>query len=72
MRITVACPEGLVDIGNRLFGPAFPETEGDAVFQTASWVNIDGKAFTCASWEMDPPGIPLHGSSSVCVRSDWC
>lgn len=68
MRITVACPEGLIDIGNRLYAPAFPETEGEAVFQTASWVNIDGAAFACASWEMHAPDIPLKDNAT---DPDW-
>lgn len=68
MRITVACPEGLIDIGNRLFAPAFPETEGEAVFQTASWVNTDGAGFACASWEMHAPDIPLKDNAS---DPDW-
>lgn len=68
MRITVACPEGLIDIGNRLFAPAFPETEGEAVFQAPSWVNIDGAAFACASWEMHAPDIPLE---DIANDPDW-
>lgn len=73
MRITIACPEGLFDIGNRLFAEAFPETGGEPIFHAASWVTINGAVVACASWESEtlvkrPAGTPLQGDST---DPDW-
>ena len=73
MRITVACPEGLFEIGNRIFAHAFPETGSEPIFHAASWVNIRGEAFACASWETDTlwthrAGTPLQGDRA---DPDW-
>jgi len=52
IRITLACPEGLIDEANYLVAALGSGPDDLATFAQAEWVDADGHRFSCASWEV--------------------
>jgi hypothetical protein len=69
MRITVACPEGLIADANHLaMVLAFSSADGET-YQTPEWQDAAGNLYAAASFEALPEWI--MSAQSELVRPDW-
>ena len=76
MRITAACPEGLIDDANSLAMIWGPGPGDGQTYRNAQWVDAEGHMYAVASWEAEDTWralieVAANEEALEALRPDW-